>query len=150
MPQTRSNVIVHAVFSTNQRVPSLTEEIQSRLYAYLGGILRDQGSQSIVIGGYTDHVHLLFLLDKTRSLSDTMRVVKANSSKWIKETFPVTSGFSWQAGYAAFSVGNSEVPRVRTYIENQSRHHATTTFQDELRTICLEQGVEIDERYVWD
>jgi REP element-mobilizing transposase RayT len=150
MPQSLSNLVVHAIFSTYHRAPTIDEEIQPRLFAYLGGILRQEGSNSIIIGGCSDHVHLLFGLAKTKSLSDTLRVTKARSSKWIKESFPHVKHFAWHAGYAAYSVGRGDVDRVRLYIENQREHHQIKSFQDELRDLCSSNGIEIDERYIWD
>ena len=150
MPQSLSNLVVHAIFSTYHRAPTIDEEVQPRLFAYLGGILRQEGSDSIIIGGYADHVHMLFGLAKTTSLSDTLRVAKARSSKWIKESFPQVKHFAWQAGYAAYSVGQGDVNRVRLYIENQREHHQIKSFQDELRDLCRSNGIEIDERYIWD
>jgi len=150
MPQTLTNVLVHVIFSTQHRAPSIVEEIQPHLFAYIGGILKQTGCQPIIVGGHDDHVHLLFVLAKDKGLSETMRVVKSNSSKWVKEAFPGSLNFAWQAGYAGYSVGYSDVNRVRLYIERQKVHHAVTSFQDELRAICRKEGIEIDERYLWD
>ncbi len=150
MPQTLTNIVVHVIFSTRHRAPTIVEEIQPELFAYIGGILKNTGCQSVIVGGHTDHVHLLFVLAKDKSLSETMRVVKANSSKWIKETFPGPQNFAWQAGYAGFSVGHVDVGRVRLYIERQKVHHAVTSFQNELLAICRKEGIEYNERYLWD
>ena len=150
MPQTLTNILVHVIFSTRQRAPTILEEIQPELFAYIGGILKNTGCQPVIVGGHTDHVHLLFILAQDKNLSEIMRVVKANSSKWVKATFPGSLNFAWQASYAGFSVGYGDGGRVRLYIEHQKVHHAVTSFQDELLAICRKEGIEYDERYLWD
>jgi len=76
--------------------------------------------------------------------------VKKSSSKWMKEQGPGYQDFFWQSGYGAFSVSQSNVEQVRTYIANQAEHHRTVSFQDEFRALCRKHGIEIDEQYVWD
>ena len=100
-------------------------------------------------GGYRDHCHLLFELNRTEALSDIVGQIKVESSKWIKREKKVRE-FEWQAGYGAFSVSASGVSGVETYIANQGEHHRTVPFQDEFRTFLKKYGVEYDERYVWD
>ena len=79
-----------------------------------------------------------------------MEEVKKGSSKWIKTQGPRYSNFQWQAGYGAFSVSQSNVPNVKSYIANQEEHHRRRSFQDELRAFLRRHQVEFDERYVWD
>ena len=97
-----------------------------------------------------DHVHLLVSLSLELSIAETVRLVKANSSKWIHGTFPDRRHFAWQAGYGAFSVSFSNIPDVKTYIARQADHHRVLTFQDELREFLRRHEIEWDERYVWD
>ena len=75
---------------------------------------------------------------------------KTETSKWLKRQSSQLRGFGWQAGYGVFSVSESNIPRVRDYIENQEEHHKKMTFQDEFRKLCKRHNIEIDERYVWD
>jgi REP element-mobilizing transposase RayT len=97
----------------------------------------------------SDHVHLLVSVGRTLSIADTVRLIKANSSKWIHEELPL-SDFQWQAGYGAFAVSYSNIDAVKQYIANQEDHHRVRTFQDEFREILRRHGLEWDERYVWD
>lgn len=83
-------------------------------------------------------------------LKKIVEEVKKGSSKWMKTGGPRIAEFSWQAGYAAFSVSQSSVEDVTRYIKNQEEHHRRMTFQDELRALFQRHGVEFDERYVWD
>jgi putative transposase len=103
-----------------------------------------------VIGGMEDHVHALFALSKNHPLKKIVEEVKKGSSRWMKSDGPRIHQFSWQAGYAAFSVSQSNVEAVQKYIEGQERHHRKMTFQDELRALLKRHGIEFDERYVWD
>ena len=140
----------HIVFSTKERQRTIAAELESRLHAYLGGIVREQGGVPLRINGTDDHVHILARTPKTVADSDFMRSLKTNSSKWIHETFPQRRGFAWQVGYGWFSVSKSAVPKVETYIDNQKEHHRTMTFQEEFIQLLKKHGIEYDERYLWD
>jgi putative transposase len=145
-----SRVLVHLVFSTHQRIPSLTENVQVDLFPYLGGILRNLNSPPIQVGGYDDHVHILFGLSRTLSIAQTVEKVKTASSGWIKEQFPERRTFSWQAGYASLSVDSWDYAGVVAYILSQGEHHKKVSFTDEYRQMLELSGVEYDERYMWD
>ncbi len=95
MPQTYTALHYHLVFSTKHREPRITPAIRPRLYEYLGGIVRAEGGTPLAVGGMPDHVHLLVGLRATRAVADVMRVVKTNSSKWLRESFPAAVGFGW-------------------------------------------------------
>ena len=150
MPQSLSRVLVHGVFSTKNRDHSLVPEIQGDLYSYLAAILESKKHFPIKIGGYTDHVHLLFGLSRTMAMSDTIELLKVSSSKWLKSKSPELSSFSWQLGYGIFSVSPEDSPIVVDYIERQNEHHSAVSFQDELRKLLTENGIPFDEKYLWD
>jgi len=97
-----------------------------------------------------DHVHILYELARTVSVSQAVEEVKKSSSKWIKTQGAEFAGFSWQAGYAAFAVSESNAQAVRDYIANQRDHHRQKTFQEEYRAFLEKHHVAYDERYVWD
>src|SRR5690606_34200919 len=124
--------------------------IRPALFAYQAGTFRELESPAIVIGGERDHVHALFMLSKNRALTEVIEGVKRSSSKWIKTQGPSFSAFQWQGGYGAFSVSQSQVARVRQYIESQEAHHKQVSFQDEFRAFLRRYRVDFDERYVWD
>jgi len=150
MPQSLACLYVHIIYSTRDRTPLLTPVLRPRLYEYCAGILRSRGAVLASMGGTADHVHLLLSFGRELAVAEAVRLVKANSSKWIHETFPAQSAFGWQAGYAAFSVSWSGVAKVRAYIENQEEHHKGCSFQEELRLFLRRHQVAFDERYVWD
>jgi REP element-mobilizing transposase RayT len=101
---------------------------QSRLWNYLAGIARNHGMQVLAVGGTENHVHILVVLPPDMALSDAVRTLKANSSRWMRETDRL---FAWQGGYGAFSVAPSQLDRVKQYIANQPAHHETRSFEDE-------------------
>jgi putative transposase len=150
MPQSLASLNFHLVFSTKNRQPLIDAEIQSRLYEYIGGILRAEKSVLLAAGGTPDHIHLLVSLSRELSIAETLRIVKANSSKWLHGTFPDRQKFAWQAGYGAFSVSFSNIPDVKKYIAGQAEHHRVRTFQEEFREFLRRHEIEWDERYVWD
>ncbi len=150
MSQSLSQLYVHLVFSTKDRVPLLKPDVSLALHAYLAGIFDRIGSHALKIGSSVDHVHSLFSLSKSVALCDAVELVKTGSSKWLKTQGRSFREFHWQAGYGGFSVSQSEVPRVIEYIVDQPEHHRRITFQDEFRQFLKKYQVAYDERYVWD
>lgn len=150
MPSTYTNLLYHVVFSTKQRLPLITGNLQEELYSYIGGIIRGEGGTQLEIGGTNDHVHILAKFKPAVSVSTMLAKVKANSSKWANEEKMRMRKFGWQEGYATFSVSESQVPAVRQYIQNQEEHHQTQTFQEELIALLDRHGIEYDQRYLWD
>jgi putative transposase len=148
--QSLSSILIHLIFSTKHREPLITAKVELALHAYMAGILRQKQCPALTIGGMPDHVHVLFLLARTRSVSEVVEDLKKDSSKWIKTLGPPFREFYWQAGYGAFSIGQSSVEEARRYIDVQKEHHKIRTFQDEYRAFLRKYGVEYDERYVWD
>src|SRR6478609_4352990 len=98
------SLLVHFVWSTKNRIPMITGEIKPRLHAYLGGILANKDAVALCINGVEDHVHIYASLPSTLTLADAVSAMKSNSSRWVHETFPNASDFSWQHSYGAFSV----------------------------------------------
>ncbi len=150
MSQSLTKNYIHIVFSTKHRQPLITPTYEKELHAYLGGICKELECPIIIVGGYTDHVHILCLLSKKIALMNLVKELKANSSKLIKTKSPELKNFFWQAGYGAFSVNPAEVDVVKTYIENQHEHHRKKTFQKEFLAFLKKYNVAYDERYVWD
>jgi REP-associated tyrosine transposase len=150
MAGTYTNLLYHLVFSTKGRYPLITTELQSDLYAYMGGIIRGEGGVLLEIGGMPDHVHLLVKFKPTISISDMLRRIKANSSGWVNEEREGLRKFGWQDGYAAFTVSESQIGVVRQYIQQQEAHHRGLSYQDEFRALLERHGIEYDEQYLWD
>ncbi|HTD66847.1 MAG TPA: IS200/IS605 family transposase [Candidatus Limnocylindria bacterium] len=141
-----NSCLMHCVFSTKERRPFLTSSIRERLWPYLGGIARENDMKALAIGGVADHAHLLLSLPAALSVSKAMQLLKGNSSKWLRETFPElrSQSFAWQEGFGAFSIGISGVPDTVHYIQTQEEHHRKKSFQDELKAILKKHGMAID------
>ena len=148
MSQSFTNLLYHIIFSTKDRRPLITLDYQPRLYDYIGGILRNTGGISLGINGVEDHVHVLAKLRPDKALSDVLRELKANASGWMHDVFPRLSDFSWQRGYGAFTVSQSNLQQVQRYLANQKEHHQEVSFRDEFITFLKANEIEFDERYV--
>ena len=134
MPQSLGQIYVHAVFATKNREPLIIQPAPARLHAYLAGVLVALGCPSLATGGIEDHVHILHALARTRSVAWVMEKLKSNSSRWMKQQG--AADFWWQPGYATFSVGRSELERVKRYIDGQRQHHHQHSLEQELRGLC--------------
>jgi REP element-mobilizing transposase RayT len=150
MPHTYTNLLDHMIFSTKDRAPSLDAELKSRLFPYMGGIMRNLNGVALSINGPADHVHILGSLPPTAAPSDFIGTLKANSSGWVHKTFPGRQDFKWQVGYAAFSVSCSVKQTVLDYIAKQEEHHRKVSFKEELIAFLKKHGIDYDERYVFD
>lgn len=150
MPQSFDQLYVHLIFSTKHREHLISADIQSELYAYIGGVIKNIGCIPIQIGGTSDHIHILCTLSKKITLIKLLEEVKRSSSRWIKTKGDVYSNFYWQDGYGAFSIGHIQTQDVIKYIAEQDNHHQKISFQDEYRQFLKKYKIEYDERYVWD
>jgi REP element-mobilizing transposase RayT len=151
MSQSLSKILVHSVFSTKERRPFLRDlGLREEMHHYIGGILAKLDCQPVVVGGVEDHIHLLCALARTSAASDMVKEVKRGSSLWIKTKGQDLKNFSWQSGFGIFSIGFSQLPDVKRYIEGQAEHHRKISYQDEFRELLKRYEIEYDERYVWD
>jgi len=151
MPQSLARVLIHTVFSTKGRDPAFQNpSFRSEVHAYLGGCAKTLDCLPIQIGGVSDHVHMLTTLSRTLAIAEFVKEVKRISTGWIQERGGLFSQFHWQAGYACFSVSESKVDAVTSYIATQGQHHQKVTFQDEYRELLRRHGQSWDESYVWD
>ena len=150
MANTYTALHYHFVFSTKGRYPWIKQEIEERIWKYLGGIAKTNKMKPRKIGGIEDHVHLLLGAPPTIAPAKIAQLVKGGSSAWIHETFSELVNFAWQDGYGAFTVSKSVIPDLTEYIENQREHHRKRTFQDEYRALLDRHDIEYDERYIWD
>jgi putative transposase len=150
MGNTYTALHFHFVFSTKNRRPWISHNIEERVWNYLGGVARENGMKPILTGGMPDHIHMALGLPSTLAVSKAVQQIKGASSKWIKETFPRFDEFAWQDGYGAFSVSKSVLPTVVSYIERQPDHHHRATFQEEFVTLLKLHEIEYEEKYLWD
>lgn len=133
---------VHCVFSTKDRCDLIPPELQSRLWAYLGGISRNLGFDLLAAGGTANHAHVLIGLPPSMRLAEAVQKLKANSSRWLGEQGVV---FEWQQGYGAFSVSPSMLQPVKAYIHHQEDHHRKRDFDEEFALLLKKSGIH-DEK----
>lgn len=144
MPSAYTQNFYHTVFSTKHRAPLISPELETRLYPFIGGILRDERCALLAINGMPDHVHLLIRYRADLSHSDMLRHIKSRSTQWIHETFADQRAFAWQEGYGGFTVSKSAVADVKGYIERQKSHHARVDFKTEFLELPCKHEVEFD------
>jgi REP element-mobilizing transposase RayT len=138
----------HVVFATKHRSPLITPDIRDPLYRHLGGILIREGGTLLAIGGMPDHIHLLIGLGTTHTLADVMQKLKASTSRRLNQRSLLPEPFAWQVGYGAFSVSESQIGVVQSYILRQEEHHRKISFEDELRQILHKHGFEADSKFL--
>jgi len=149
MANTYTQIHIQAVFVVQNRDCVIHKSWKNELYKYITGIIQNHNHKVLAINGMPDHVHVLFGMRPTQSLSDLMQDIKGDSSKWINEKGYVKGKFSWQAGYGAFSYSKSHVENVIAYIQNQEIHHKKKTFMEEYIEFLEKFEVDYDERYVF-
>ena len=149
MPHSYTSCFIHYVFSTKERLKILSPDMRERLWAYIGGIAKENKMKALAIGGTVDHVHVLLILPSTMSVAKAIQLIKGGSSKWVNDTFSMPGKFAWQKGYGAFSIGVSGIDDTIAYIKSQEEHHRKRTFQEEFLAFLRKHGIEHDERYTW-
>lgn len=138
---------VHVVFSTKNRERWIHENIENELWSYMAGIIRTHGGKALQIGGMEDHIHILMMIPATIALSDFIKRIKGESSKWLSQSYTEMRGFHWQDGYGAFSIGQSQIPQTITYIQNQKEHHRQNTFEQEYKSFLEKHGISYNEKF---
>lgn len=145
MSHSFTNLIYHIVFSTKYRRPLITADREDELYKYIGGTIRGLGGISLKINGVADHVHVLAKLRADKAVSAVLRELKSNSSGWMHEVFPEMRDFSWQRGYGAFTVSQSNIGIVANYIAKQKEHHRKRSSRDEFVDFLKVNRIDFDE-----
>ena len=148
MPNSYTSLHYHVIFGTKNRAAQITSSLRDRLYAYIGGIIRDNKGTLVVAGGMPDHVHLLITTHPTTAVADLLCKIKSVSSKWVHETFEDMGQFGWRDGYSAFTASLSNVERVKKYILGQKEHHRNISFKEEFIVFLDRHGLSYDERYL--
>ena len=150
MANTYISLNIHYVFSTKNRAPIIIGDFRNRLWAFMGGIARENRMKAHCIGGIADHVHLLVSMPTTLSITKGIQLIKGGASAWAHATFPEIQNFAWQEGYGAFSVSISHLADTIAYIENQEEHHRHKSFQEEYLAFLKKHRIDYDEKYLWD
>lgn len=136
-----TSLLVHVVFATKERRRLIDEQLQPRLWAYMGGIARSNDFKALAVGGIDDHAHLLLSLHPMMPVAKAVQLIKAGSSKWMHDKVGKPL-FAWQESYGAFSIGITQAPRTIRYIERQREHHKRFGYERELEMILKKHGIE--------
>ena len=150
MSNTYSQVTIHSVFAVKYRENFITKDWRDHLHQYISGIITNKGAKSLAVGGWKDHVHILFGMPVTTCISDFMSAVKASSSGWINDQYFIKEKFQWQSGYGAFSFARSQRDIVIKYIMNQEEHHRARTFKEEYIKMLNDFDVAYEDKYLFE
>lgn len=131
MPHSFNKIWIHSIWATKDRMPLIHPTVENQIHRFISEQLREQDCPVRIINGMPDHIHCLFLLNPQKSMADVVKQIKGSSSHFINQNNLIGEKFSWQTGYAAFSVSESIVEKVFQYIQNQKQHHSKKTFQQE-------------------
>ena len=149
MANTYTQIHIQAVFAVQNRDSVIHHSWKEELYKYISGIVQKNNHKLLSINGMPDHIHVLFGLRPSQSISDLMQDIKGSSSKWINDKKLVRGKFSWQEGYGAFSYSNSEIPTIIQYIINQTEHHKRKTFTEEYHEMLKAFDVDFNDKYIF-
>lgn len=150
MANTYTQLYIHIVFAVKGRQNLIHQTWKDELCKYICGIVNNNKQKVYAIGGMPDHIHLLVSISPTISVSDLVREIKANSSKWINEKKFTPGKFQWQEGFGAFSYAQSQVSAIVHYINNQEQHHHKKTFREEYVELLEKFNLEYDKQYLFD
>lgn len=149
MSNTYTQIHIHCIFAVKYRASLITKDWKERLHQYITGIVQNHTHKMIAINSMPDHLHMLFGMRPTQSLSDLMRIVKGDSSEWINNQRLTPDSFRWQEGYGAFSYEKKKISVVAAYIANQELHHQKRTFLEEYKEFLENFEIDYDEQYVF-
>ena len=149
MANTFTQLHIQLIFAVQNRTSLIDKFWKDRLYAYMTGIIQNNGHKLLIINGMPDHIHILIGFRTTQALSELVQVVKRDSSKWINENKLVRGKFSWQEGFGAFSYSHSHLQNVIEYIKNQEEHHKKQSFIEEYKAFLEKFEIEFDEKYIF-
>lgn len=150
MANTYSQLYIHIVFAVKGRQNLIATVWKDEIYKFITGIITNKQQKLIAINGMPDHIHILIGLKPDKSISDLVRDIKANSSKFINNQNWINGKFEWQTGFGAFSYSHSQLTNVINYIHNQQEHHKTKTFKEEYLEFLKLFNVEFKNEYLFD
>ncbi len=144
MPHSFNKIWIHAIWATKERYQLIIPTVEKKIYEYMRTQFIELGCLVRIINGMPDHVHCLFLLNPQKAITEIIKQIKGSTSHWINEQNLIKEKFSWQTGYAAYSVSESVLEKVFQYIVNQKQHHQKTTFTKEYDELIKLHGLQND------
>jgi putative transposase len=149
MANTYSQLYIHIVFAVKGRQNLISANWKDEIYKYITGIVTNKGQKLIAINGMPDHIHILIGLKPDMSISDLVRDIKSNSSKFINDKKWINGKFEWQTGFGAFSYSHSQLANVIHYIQRQEEHHKTKTFKEEYIEFLKLFNIDFKDEYLF-
>ncbi len=152
MANVYTQINIHSVFAVKGRHNLLPANIRPRVFEYISGLMKKNDLFPLAVNGWQDHVHVFFEIKPDISLSKAMKLIKANSSKWINDHSFVKGKFEWQRGYGRFSYSRSQRNGVIRYIMQQQEHHRAKgkSFKKEYLDLLEGFGIKYDSRFLFD
>lgn len=150
MAGTFSQIYIQIIFAVKGRQNLIQKNWKVELNKYISGIIKGKNQKPIIVNGMPDHIHVFTGLRPSMAISDLVRDIKNNSTKFINERKFVRGKFSWQDGYGAFSYSHSHIGKVYNYILNQEKHHKKKTFKEEYFEFLRKFEIEHNKNYLFD
>ncbi|MFH0735081.1 MAG: IS200/IS605 family transposase [bacterium] len=149
MNGTFAQIYIQVVFAVKDREALLQKPWQEEVFKYIAGIITTKKQKPIIVNGYLDHIHIFFGLKPSMNISDLVRDIKNNTTKFINEKKFINGKFLWQEGYGAFSYSHSHVENVYQYVLNQEKHHQKKSFKEEYIEFLKKFEIVYDEKYLF-
>jgi putative transposase len=149
-PKAYTNCYCHLVFAVKYRESILNDNLQTMVFSYMSGIINGMKQKPIIIKGAPDHVHILYGMNPDISISKTVYELKRSSSLWINNQKILGFKFSWQEGYAAFTLNKAGIANLYKYIENQKAHHQKDSFRAEYLEILRNDEMEYHPEFLFE
>jgi REP element-mobilizing transposase RayT len=150
MAGTYFQIYIQIVFAVKGRENLIRNQWKEELFSYIAGIIKGKEQKSIIVNGTEDHVHAFVGLKPSMAISDLVRDIKNNSSKFINENKYMSGRFAWQEGYGVFSYSHSQIPKIYNYVKNQENHHRKKSFKEEYLEFLKKYEIEFNEKYLFD
>jgi REP element-mobilizing transposase RayT len=150
MANTYTQLYVHIIFAVKNKNNFIPEKHREETEKYMCGIISKNSCKTLAIYCNPDHTHILIGISPNITISELLKKIKANTSRWINDKKLLNGYFEWQKGYGAFTYSKSQIPSVINYILDQSEHHKKTTFRDEYIKILEKFDIEYKDKYLYD
>jgi putative transposase len=146
---TYTQILYQIVFGTFDYTPFMDTENEGKLFSYIAGILKNKSCHSYIVGGASNHIHIITHIHPTIAPAFLVKDIKLATHKMIIENGKMFSHFQgWQVGYGLFTYHISSKEKLIRYVESQRVHHKVSSFKDELKVLLKEHFVDYDEEYL--
>jgi putative transposase len=148
MSNSYTQIHIHYVFIVGDRHDAINQRVEKILYPHLVELAQENKCHVLAIQGMPDHLHLLVIMHPGLSVSEFAKSLKGNSSHFLNQARVFPYRFRWQAGYGAFSVSHSQIPKVKQYIADQQIHHAKLSSREEFVSLLEKHDLPWQEDHL--